>query len=702
MAEEAQQTMTPHLTRPPWSRRARALVALMALALFASVLSGSAMASPGSGEVSLSLKPGSSLLKQGVKVTYSAKAGKTGATKRLARKGKAGATVAIAIEDVVLGPPAVLGSPGVLTFAKGGDEVSASDLEVRVGAKGTSVSGKLGGKSLTVFRAEGAPTTDATSVKLSNAKLSLTGKAARELRDRFDNDRVSSGRVGSAAVSAAVTPEPKKAGEPGKKIDDGGLIDPYPYASQCPVKKVTGPAIGEAPGQVAGIAAGPAFNAGTSQPVTGTSIEWGFYQSFRNYVLNVPTAGSLQTLDGATASAAGAAMAGPTAFFDFPVGGGTYEPGTEPSHSDDKLVASGTGTVLFCKSGHGFNVVLKNPTVTIDGANSRITADVGVNQHGTWYPFQRVDIATLNLSSVQPTVSGGGNTIVWDDIPVTLSADGAKATGLGDQYPAGTVLDTITVKTSLDRPLLTQCGVDAGTVSSPPTVNFALAALPTLTTPVIRSGKNLGTINWGFRRSTRATVASPGGSFVMLGGATESFPGSMGGANSAPPAGGIGKFFRFPISSYSYEAGTASPSDDRLIATSNATVGFCKPKTMSGNFGLIISKPTLVIDGANSRIVANVYSFAGPFAADSAKGWIGGRVDLVKLNAVGFNTTTGVGTVRWGEVNPDLEPMQPANNIPVDGQILTEALSLASLTIAGTTPPATPGFDPVAAQIVLP
>jgi len=699
--------MTPHLTRTFRSRRARALTALATLALSVTALTGSAAAAPATGEASLSLKPGSSLLKQGVTVTYTAKAGKTGsAKKRVVLKAKQGKTgkakrVDLPVDDLVLGDPVTVGTEGGLSLALDGQKVFLADLSLRVGKSSSAISAKLGGERLTVFRAKGEPTIDSSSVKLTKAKLSLTGKAARELRDRFDNDGISAGRIGSAAVSAAVTPAaaPKPA-EPGKKIDDGGLIDPYPYASQCPVKKVAGPAIGEAPGQIAGIAAAPIFAAGTSQPVTGTAIEWGFYREFRNYVLNLGP-GSLQTLDGAgaSASASGPAMAGVGEFFDFPVGGGTYEPGTAPNHSDDKLVANGGGTVLFCKSGHGFNVVLKNPTVTIDGAESRITADIGVNQHGTWYPFQRADIAELDLSSAQPTVSAGGNTIVWEDIPVTMSADGAEVTGLGDQYPAGTVLDTITVETSLDRPMLAQCGVDAGIVPPPPAVNFTLAPLPSLTAPVVRSGKNLGTINWGFRRAIRGTVASPGGSFAMLGGATESFPGSMGGGNSAPPAGGIGKFFRFPISSYSYEA---TPGDDRLIATSNATVGFCKPKTVSGNFGLIVSKPTLVIDGANSRIVANVYSFAGPFGADSAKGWIGGRVDLVKLNTVGFGTTNGVGTVRWGEVNPDLEPMQPANNIPVDGTILTEALSLATLTIAGTTPPATPGFDPVAAQIVLP
>ena len=267
-------------------------------------------------------------------------------------------------------------------------------------------------------------------------------------------------------------------------------------------------------------------------------------------------------------------MAAPGSTFGFPFANGTYEAGTAPDHSDDKLVSNATGTVLFCKSGHGFSVLIKNPTVTIDGENSRLTADVGVNQNGTWYGFQRADIAELDLSGVEPEVSDGGNTLAWEDIPAKLSADGAAATGL---YPAGELLDSITVETSLQRPLLTECTIDAG-VGTPPAVDFTKAALPTLSNPVTGSG---GTINWGFRRALRNTVTLPtpgGGSFQLLGGASEGYPGNMGGSASPAPGGGLGKFFRFPIASYSYEEGApGDPGDDRLIATSNATVGFCNP-----------------------------------------------------------------------------------------------------------------------------
>ncbi len=294
----------------------------------------------------------------------------------------------------------------------------------------------------------------------------------------------------------------------------------------------------------------------------------------------------------------------------------------------------------------------------IDGADSRIVADLGVNQNGTWYGYQRADIAELDLSGVEPEVSDGGNTLAWEDIPAKLSADGATATGL---YPAGELLDSITVRTSLQRPLLTQCTIDSGDVPPTTAVDFTRAALPTLNSPVTGTG---GTINWGFRRSLRSSVQATG-SFQLLGGATAGYPGNMGGGATPAPTGGIGKFFRFPVAEYAYEEGeAANPNDDRLIATSNATVGFCNPA--AGNYGVVISKPTLVVDGANSRLLANVYSYSGGFPTPSPKGWLGGAVDLVDLDTSAVAAVGTSSTVSWGEVTADETPLN--SGIPVDGE----------------------------------
>jgi len=679
-------------------RRARALLALASAGFASAALAASASAAPATGEVVLSLKAGGerSLLSQGVRVSFDGKPGAATSAAGKAGKGKAAQTVKSPVTSLTIGDPAAVTTAGKLTLSLGKRKAVLSKVVFQVWGKSTTVSAKLGKRQLAVFRAQGAATIGSTAVSLDKASLKLTSTAAQALKGKLGLEALSSGRVGTLRLDAKLTTVPATPLVPIVNPPKSPQPDPYPYAAECPVPSVEGdPGFGTPPGTVDGIAAAPIFDSGVSQEVTGTAIDWGFLANFRNYVLNidkVKAPGSLQPLDGATASAAGPGMAAPGAFFGFPVSTGTYEPGSEPNHADDKLVADSAGTVLFCKSGHGFNIVIKNPTVTIDGENSRITADVGANMNGTWYPFQRVDIATLDLTGAEPTISDGGNTIVWEDIPATMTADGATALGI---YEEGDALDPITVSTSLNRPLLTACGIDAG-IGTPPAVDFTLAGLPTLSDPVTGSG---GTINWGFRRSTRNTVvggAGTEGPFQLLGGASEGFPGNMGGsANEFPPApnGGLGKFFRFPISSYEYEEGeVADPNDDRLIATSDATVGFCNVKF--GSFGIAISKPTLVIDGGNSRIVANAYSYR------AGLGWIGGRVDLVDLDTAAVDAVADSGNVSWGEVNEDNDPLE--NGIPVllsaAAGLQTEAFSLASLTKDSTK---TGGFDLVAAQIVV-
>jgi hypothetical protein len=675
-------------TQLPQRRAGRLLAVLAALAGTAALTAAPAAADAGSGTATLTFAKQSkatSLSAQGVKVlSVDAKGGST------VKTGTQVVELPLA-ELTIAGNGAKALTASKLKFSLGKKKALFGDVVFDVAGDSTSVSAKLGKRQLVLFRAAGAATIDASSVKLDQAALRLTGNAARAIKARLGLGVLASGKVGSLGLESKLTAPLAKPATPEPKKVDPPKTDPYPYASECPVPSVEGSgAFGTPPGKVSGIAPAPTFSPGVSQDVLGTSIDWGFRTSFREYVIFAPPAGSLQTLDGAGASAAGAGMAAPTAFFDFPVGGGKYEPGSEPDHSDDKLFADGAGTVLFCKPGHGFNVVLKNPTVTIDGDDSRITADIGVNANGTWYEFQRVDIADLDLSSVEPTIADGGNTLVWEDIPAKLTADGVLATGLSI-YNAGEPLDPITVKTSLNRPLLAECNIDASTAAPEPVVAFGLADLPTLTDPVTGSG---GTIDWGFRRGTRNTITSfgvpAGGGFQLLGGATEGYPGNMGGGATEAPSGGLEKFFRFPISEYAYDEGASGdPADDILIATSQATVGFCNPAA-GQSYGVVLSKPTLIVNGASSRLVANAYSY------QAGKGWAGGRVDLVNLNATGVNPVAGSGTLSWGDVPADNSPLKVG--VPVTGAISTNALALANLIPAATGT----GWDPVSAQIVLP
>lgn len=667
--------MTAIAARP--GKLSAALAAALLVALLAPSVSSAAKAS---GRATLKAQPGkakTNLFKKGAKL-------------RGVGKGKA-TKATLAVATIEFGNPVRVEARGALHFLRGKRSVVVRDLVFKLRPKSTVVTGLVGGRQVNVLRAHGRRIDLANTVALAKASLALTPAGAKALGPKLGIKRLKPGRLGRLDLNAMQDDLPRKP-EP-QQPKPQPQPDPYPYAAQCPVGPVQGPARGEAPGQAPAPSPSPDFGE-LVQDVVGTTIEWGFLQSFRSYVLNVPPSGSLQTLDGATASAVGPAMAAPNAFFGYPVGSGAYENSGTADRSADRLVANAGGTVLFCKTGHGFNVALKNPTVTIDGDDSRVTADVGINRFGTWYDFQRTDIAELDLTNAEITVEDGGNTVVWEGIEATLTPAGQSA--LGSIYKAGELLDDLTVRASLQRPLLAQCPVNSD-LSTQPSVDFTLDPLPSLNEPVVvdGEGESVGTINWGFRRATRNTVSDEG-SFLMYGGANEGFPGNMGGGNSPPPTGGQGKFFRFPIDSYEYEAGTADPSDDRLIAHSEATVGLCKPQTSSGNYGVILSKPTLVIDGEGSRIVANAYAFAGPTQLSLPTGWAGGRVELVDLDTSGVEAIAGSGTVTWGDVTEDGVPLE--NGIPVKGPLKSEVLSLANLPIAATNS----GWDPVAVQIEVP
>ncbi len=555
----------------------------------------------------------------------------------------------------------------------------------------TTVTGKLGKRKLTIFTAnrsvketvDGATTTYA----IAGAKLTLPKPTAKQLNKKLKlkkKAKIKQGATGKLFVDVAIEGE-----EPPPPPPDPD----YPYAEQCDVQTGTPlstPTEVEAPQQA------PSFE--VDQPVTGTSIDWGFKDSFRSYVLSH---GSLPALDGATAVPNGESMAVQGSYWRFSASSGSYEAGNQPDHSDDKLVINGTGTVIFCSPDppYLFAVVMKDPTITIDGEDSRITASIGVNQGGTWYPFQRTDIAQLDLADIEPDVTDNGNSIGWDNIPVSLGQNFIDASGTEDFYDAGDQIDSISVEATIDRPLLTECPI-ASQIDGPPTidppVDFTKLALPELDDPIVAEGDSLGTINWGFRSGSRGGITSAmsgGASFVLLGGATAS--------NPFPSMSGAGKFFRFPITEYAYDEGTSDPTDDVLIASSDATIAFCNANPGRGNWATVISKPTLVIDGTSSRVVANSYSFKGEGEAPAvgpAEGWAGGRVDIVALDASSVDAVADDGTVTWGDVVGDEVALE--NGIPATGAYLTNAFRLAGPSAAIDT--GAGAFDPVAAQIDLP
>jgi hypothetical protein len=311
-------------------------------------------------------------------------------------------------------------------------------------------------------------------------------------------------------------------------------------------------------------------------------------------------------------------------------------------------VIDGGGEVVLCNSPHGFRIVLSNPTVTIDGVDSRLTVDVDTNMSGVHTPTQRVDLATLDIAAADPFYNDNAQTVTWSDLPVTLTAAGSEALALCASspgpcsYEAGDQLEPLTVTASTESevawPLDASCDLSAITMPSPTTTDSwpptpaAPAALPALSSP---EAVTAGAISWGVRNSLRGTINSTG-QFNLSGGATRSDPTSMSGP---------GKFFTWPAGGGQYEAGGPG-QPGRLVLNGSGTVGLCQTHALQA-YGTVLSNPTVIVDGANSRLTMDVSS-------RFRFSWTSGRVDTTSL-AIGnvlvetLADTPSVGqeTIRW-------------------------------------------------------
>jgi len=582
----------------------RALIALAAaIALVALLTTGTAQAAPASGEVTLTLKANSDLrVKQG-------------------KKGKA-QNAALPVTDLELLAAATLHTSGKLTLANGKRSATLRDVIVQSAGQETAVSAKLGKRRLIVFRAQDKAEIGKSSARLSKAPLSLTGKGADALAQRLDLDSLAGGRVGTLGFAATLPAAAAAKSQPEeKKPAPEGIVDPY--ASQCALSVTE---------KVSGTAPGPDSPPSLTGPVSlsGGKIDWGFKSSFRSYV--VFSGGALVPI--APATVLNPPLPAPqTGSFRFPAGGGSYVVNDPGDSSDDQAIVNGAGEIVLCNAPHDFRIVLSNPTVTIDGGDSRLTVDVDTNMSGVWTPTQRVDLATLDADGVSPFYNEDAKTVTWSGLPVALTEAGKQALDLCNpmnpgpcDYEEGDSLDALTVELKTDTAVAWPFGAGCtlgipATASSWPAAPAALAALPTLAAPESISN---GSISWGVRNSLRKTVNS-NGVFNLAGGATRSDPTSMEGP---------GKYFTWPAASGSHEAGTPG----RLVLDGTGSVGLCN--TAHG-FGTVLSDPTVVIDGSKSRITMNVATRLG-------SSWTSGRVDLADVSTAGVEKTVtpGPGPVR--------------------------------------------------------
>ena len=410
---------------------------------------------------------------------------------------------------------------------------------------------------------------------LTGASLALTKSGARRLRRALKLRRLKAGRLGRVRGTGRLVTAPGTVAPGGKGAPGGGST---PASTACPV-----PA-GTAPGATADPAPLPAL-AGSAQ-TTAAGIDWGFKQSFRNYVFHgggSPPTPAIGAGDGATIvdGDADGADGNDADFFRF-AGPGRYL--RKQSAYDDQAVIEGSGVARFCYP-RRFRMELATPTVVIDGADSRIVMSVSVNQNGGFGPARRVDFADLDLTGIRPTYSADGKTATWTGVPAALTADGATA--FAGFYSAGQALDPITVSAriaTVPDPYASQCPITlpptpGGPGGDPAQVDHPPAALPALTSPAAVTG---GSLSWGYKASFRSYVTGspPAGTVSGLNGASDN-----------------GTVTTFPTARGGYEAG-ATAAEDRAVSHSGGTVMFCKA---GHGFRVALSNPTVVIDGASSR-----------------------------------------------------------------------------------------------------
>lgn len=197
------------------------------------------------------------------------------------------------------------------------------------------------------------------------------------------------------------------------------------------------------------------------------------------------------------------------------------------------------------------------------------------------------------------------------------------------------------------------------------------AAVPDLTGGEALSG---GRLDWGVLRGIRSSTSGTG-EFNLSGGATASstyFGNGPGASEPARPGygqkmGATSAYFTWPAAPV---AGTyrQSGGGPRLLLHLTGRVALCNNATTPPiGYGTVISNPTVVIDGANSRITADV-------ATRYRLSWVRGTVDVARFDAAEatFTETThdGVTTVSWA-----LPPLGPP----------PEYVSKAHMTTAGVT-----------------
>ncbi|MGW2841212.1 HtaA domain-containing protein [Streptomyces sp. NPDC001493] len=335
-----------------------------------------------------------------------------------------------------------------------------------------------------------------------------------------------------------------------------------------------------------------------SRTVQGGRLDWGIKSSFQSYVTG-PIAGGSWSLTGGAATVGGSQ-------FRFHSATGSYDPAT------GALASGFLGGVHFVghrtdDGSYELDLTIARPTVRISGGAGTLYADMTSKERGTGRVTSRsqVPLATLGLGGID--MRGGSTPVALNNIPATLTSQGASA--FAGYYTAGTSLDPVTLSVDTTAPATAAPKSSAGTTpGATPSASGKAGSGEAEEKKAAGTGFEDAAVDWGVRRTYREYVTGSvaRGKWTLAGGAKDG-----------------GALFRFPGGKGTYDS-----ERQTLEASFAGSVRF------TGADGL---------DLELAHLAVSVKSGTGTLRADAtSSGAVTRNVPLVTFAAKGFAPKEGL------------------------------------------------------------
>ncbi|MEU3144009.1 MULTISPECIES: HtaA domain-containing protein [unclassified Streptomyces] len=402
-----------------------------------------------------------------------------------------------------------------------------------------------------------------------------------------------------------------------------------------------------------------------NRTVQGGRLDWGIKSSFQSYVTGPVAKGSFSLTGGA------ATVGGGGFRFHSAAGGYDGDEGTFRASFSGGVRFLGHGTE---SGGHQLDLTISSPTVSISGSSGTLHVDVVSRARGTGAvtTSRQVPFASLSLGGID--MRGGGTSVVLDNLPATLTAQGARS--FAGYYTAGTALDPVSLSADVQQ----------AAAGRPPNTPEPTSPAPKETSkkkPATEERTELtdGAVDWGVRRTYREYVTGDiaQGRWTLSSGALDG-----------------GALYRFP-------GGEGTFEDGDLTAAFDGTVRF----TGGHGLDLRLSAVRVTVENDRGTLYADVRSpdhsaRNAPLVTFAAKD-LKAEDGLARLTEAPAKLTAD-GAEAFGGMYPEGTAMDPVSLAVA----LTDDAGLPALPDLGSTPtPETaspeaatgPSAEPVASTV---